>query len=192
MRSAEFDREHVLRAAMEAFLAKGYSKTSMQDLKQATGLHPGSLYCAFTNKRGLLIAALEHYRAERNAAQQALFEQQASAMAGIEAYLDHVITECEHKQITACLLQKALSELAQQDEDVENIIQQMLVEWQESLTAHLQLALDRQEIQSTRNAEQLAQFLVMGIYGLRTFSYTKPQAGVLRQLGTTLLAALQQ
>lgn len=55
MRSAEFDREEVLRSAMEVFISKGYAKTSMQDLKSATGLHPGSIYCAFTNKRGLLL-----------------------------------------------------------------------------------------------------------------------------------------
>ncbi len=41
MRNAEFDREKVLRSAMNAFMAKGYSKTSMQDLTRATGLHPG-------------------------------------------------------------------------------------------------------------------------------------------------------
>ncbi len=57
MRSAEFDREHVLRSAMAAFIAKGYSKTSMQDLKKATGLHPGSIYCAFDNKRGTSVGS---------------------------------------------------------------------------------------------------------------------------------------
>ena len=43
MRNAEFNKETVLRAAMVAFMAKGYAKTSMQDLKAATGLHPGSI-----------------------------------------------------------------------------------------------------------------------------------------------------
>ena len=32
MRSAEFDRDLVLRSAMEAFRARGYAKTTMQDL----------------------------------------------------------------------------------------------------------------------------------------------------------------
>ena len=43
MRSAEYDRDAVLRNAMEAFRAKGYAKTTMQELVAATGLHPGSL-----------------------------------------------------------------------------------------------------------------------------------------------------
>jgi AcrR family transcriptional regulator len=65
MRSAEYDRDAVLRNAMEAFRAKGYAKTTMQELVAATGLHPGSLYAAFGNKRGLLLAAVDHYVAEK-------------------------------------------------------------------------------------------------------------------------------
>lgn len=42
MRSAEFDRDLVLRSAMEAFRARGYAKTTMQDLVAATGLHPAA------------------------------------------------------------------------------------------------------------------------------------------------------
>ena len=60
MRSAEYDRDAVLRNAMEAFRAKGYAKTTMQELVAATGLHPGSLYAAFGNTRGLLRAAGDH------------------------------------------------------------------------------------------------------------------------------------
>lgn len=34
MRSAEFDRDQVLLSAMDVFITKGYSNTSMQDLKK--------------------------------------------------------------------------------------------------------------------------------------------------------------
>ena len=40
MRIAEFDWDEVLRNAMEAFRAKGYAKTTMQELVAATGLPP--------------------------------------------------------------------------------------------------------------------------------------------------------
>lgn len=51
MRTAEFDKEFVLRQAMAMFMLHGYAKTSMQKLTQATHLHPGSLYGAFGNKK---------------------------------------------------------------------------------------------------------------------------------------------
>lgn len=191
MRSAEFDREKVLRSAMDAFISKGYSKTSMQDLKKATGLHPGSIYCAFENKRGLLIAALEHYRAERNNEFLELFDSKPTIIDGLQSYLESVVEECESEQIQDCLLQKALSELSHQDEEVEKIITTMLNEWQGAFTDKIRLAQQNGEITSGRDCEELSQFLVMGIYGLRTFSHTKPEKGVLTRLSLDLLKYIQ-
>ncbi|UXI04174.1 TetR/AcrR family transcriptional regulator [Photobacterium sp. TY1-4] len=191
MRSAEFDREYVLRAAMDAFIAKGYSKTSMKDLKTATGLHPGSIYCAFDNKRGLLLAALEHYREERQVEFTAFFEASPSVMAALARYLDHIVEECEREDIKDCLLQKALSELSQQDDEVEAVISEMLNQWQQGITEKLLLAQQQQEIPADKDCEALAQFLVMGIYGIRTFSHTHPPKGALHRLATQLLNAIR-
>ncbi|MCL9782003.1 TetR/AcrR family transcriptional regulator [Vibrio sp. S4M6] len=191
MRNAEFDREHVLRSAMEAFIAKGYSQTSMQDLKKATGLHPGSIYCAFDNKRGLLLAALEQYRSERSEQFHELFLESTSVLSGIEACLDHVVEECESENIKDCLLQKALSELSQQDEEVEAVISSMLKEWQDAFEAKLTVAQKNQEISSTKNCAELAQYLVMSIYGLRTLSHTKPAPGTLKNLTQMIMCSIK-
>ncbi|MGF1755953.1 TetR/AcrR family transcriptional regulator [Vibrio makurazakiensis] len=191
MRSAEFDRETVLRSAMDAFISKGYSKTSMQDLKKATGLHPGSIYCAFDNKRGLLLAALEQYRSDRSGELLDLFDSKSTVVEGLSAYLESVVEECESEQIQDCLLQRALSELAHQDEEVEQIISAMLNEWQNAFTDKLSLAQQNNEIPSARNCEELSQFLVMGIYGIRTFSHTRPEQGALTRLSKDLLNYIQ-
>ncbi|MCL1035641.1 TetR/AcrR family transcriptional regulator [Shewanella submarina] len=187
MRSAEFDREQVLRAAMDAFICKGYGKTSMQDLKQATGLHPGSIYCAFTNKRGLLLAALDHYKAERGAEFETFFADKASVLEGIEAYLAGVLDECERDEIRDCLLQKALSELSHQDEEVEALIGSMLTDWQAAFTDKLELAQQQGEIPKNKDCQALSRFLVMGIYGMRTYAHTKPEKGALAGLARQLM-----
>ena len=49
MRSAEYDRDAVLRNAMEAFRAKGYAKTTMQELVAATGLHLSLIHIYIAN-----------------------------------------------------------------------------------------------------------------------------------------------
>ena len=192
MRKAEFDQEYVLRSAMDVFIAKGYSKTSMQDLKKATGLHPGSIYNSFTNKRGLLLAALEHYRTERLTEFEALFATSNSVISGLKKYLDHVIDECEREEIKDCLLQKALSELAQQDVEVESVICQMLNQWQTLLTEKFQQAQDSQEIPHHNDAEALAHFFMMSVYGMRTLSHTQPKKGALRQLGQSVFNYITQ
>ncbi|MFY2508928.1 TetR/AcrR family transcriptional regulator [Vibrio pectenicida] len=187
MRSAEFDRETVLRSAMEAFVSKGYSKTSMQDLKAATGLHPGSIYCAFENKRGLLIAALGQYRDDKSREFETLFKEQENVFYGLNRYLDSVVEECEKEAIKDCLLQKSLSELTQQDLEVEQLISSMLQDWHRSIENKISQAQDVGYVNKNKSAGQLTQFVVMGIYGMRTLSHTQPKPGVLKELKQELI-----
>lgn len=191
MRIAEFDREQVLRSAMDEFMSKGFNKTSMQDLKRVTGLHPGSIYCAFENKRGLLIAALEQYTKQRISEFNAIFAAQSTIRAGLEQYMSMVVDECESDEIKDCLLQKALSELSCQDEEVESIIRAVISVWKQGLAEQLQEAQRRGEISASNDCAFLAEYLIMGIYGLRSFAHTKPEKGLLRKMADKLLDSIR-
>jgi TetR/AcrR family transcriptional repressor of nem operon len=187
MRNAEFDREKVLRSAMSAFMLKGYGKTSMQDLTRATGLHPGSIYCAFTNKRGLLLAALEQYKQDRNTEFEDFFSGSEPVLQKLKTYLDMVVKEClscDAKQ--SCLLTKALNEIAEQDEEVQQVISESLIGWQHALAAQLAQAKETGELITDRDCAHLARYLAMGIFGLRTFAHTHPEAAILQQLADQL------
>jgi TetR/AcrR family transcriptional repressor of nem operon len=187
MRIAEFDREKVLRSAMTSFMDKGYGKTSMQDLKQATGLHPGSIYCAFENKRGLLLAALGQYREDRNTEFTGIFSGQRAVLIELKVYLDNIVLECQSCDASrSCLLTKALNEVAEQDEEVRGIITLYLANWQQAITQVLQNAIDQKEITSGRNADLRAHYLMMGIYGLRTFAHTHPEGNTIKLLAEQL------
>jgi len=187
MRVAKFDREKVLRSAMTAFMAKGYSKTSMQDLTKATGLHPGSIYCAFDNKKGLLLAALNQYHQDRSLQFQQFFSHKKGFLIQLKDYLDNIVAECiscDSKQ--SCLLTKALNELAEQDQEIETLICENLNSWQQALTDKFTLAQQTQELSNNRDSQHLARFLMIGIYGLRTYAHTHPQKEVLQQLADQL------
>lgn len=56
-----YQETDVLDGAMRAFWARGFEGTSVADLVAATGINRGSLYAAFTGKRGLFLRALDHY-----------------------------------------------------------------------------------------------------------------------------------
>ncbi|WP_281558865.1 TetR/AcrR family transcriptional regulator [Thalassomonas sp. RHCl1] len=187
MRNAEFDREHVLRAAMHAFMNKGYAKTSMQDLTKATGLHPGSIYCAFDNKRGLLLAALDQYQQDRTTELQGFFSGKGPVLSQLKNYLDSIVGECLLTGVPqACLLTKALSEIASQDEEIQAMITANLSGWQQALTDKFSLAQANGELSSQRDSAHLGRFFVMGIYGLRTFAQTSPEPAILQQLADQL------
>ena len=191
MRNAEFDREYVLSSAMNEFIAKGYNKTSMQDLKRATGLHPGSIYCAFENKRGLLLASLDHYATTKSQAFEQFFDDPKKILSGFERYLHDIIEFSECESGKGCLLQKALSELDQQDEEIEAIICNMLEQWKLSIQSKLELAKENKEIASGTDCELLSDFLVMNIYGLRAFASTRPTEERLGQLVDKIMQSLK-
>lgn len=187
MRSAEFDREHVLRQAMQAFMVKGYSKTSMQDLTKATGLHPGSIYCAFENKRGLMLAAIGQYQADRMTKFQACFPEDGSVIDGLRAYLASVVGECLCGVDKACLLTKSLNELAEQDEEIGRLLCESLGRCQLGLAAQFQRAIDKGEISDAQSSTERAEYFVMGVYGLRTLAQTHPTEATLTRLADKLL-----
>lgn len=188
MRSAEFDREQVLRSAIQLFASKGFANTSMQDLKKATGLHPGSIYCAFENKQGLLLRALEQYNKDRSEEFQHLFQQAESIKAGLKAYLDKTIQDVTSAENhCACLSLKAMSEMSQVNPVVEEVISQNIAAWQAWFVKVLQSAMDNGEIVSSRSAEQRASYLVMGISGIRVFAQSNNNNSTLNELAEQLL-----
>ena len=193
MRNAEFDREEVLRAAMKAFMHKGYAKTSMLDLKKATGLHPGSIYCAFENKRGLLLAALEQYRLDRATEFEQFFANSYLTLDNLKSYLTNVVVECiSCDGAQACLLTKALNEVADQDSEIQQVISDNLSMLQQALAEKFEQAKAEKSISADKDCDHLARYFLMGIYGLRTFAHTHPEAKVLEQLAEQLYHDVSQ
>jgi TetR/AcrR family transcriptional regulator, transcriptional repressor for nem operon len=60
-RPREFDIDEVTRAAGRVFWEQGYNATSIDTLCKSTGLFRASLYSAFGDKHGLLVAAFDQY-----------------------------------------------------------------------------------------------------------------------------------
>lgn len=52
-------RERILKSAVEAFITKGYTTTTMKDIAEEAGIAPGSIYTYFQDKDVLFIAAVD-------------------------------------------------------------------------------------------------------------------------------------
>lgn len=184
MRSAEFDREKVLSGAINAFIAKGYNKTSMQDLKVATGLHPGSIYGAFKSKKGLMLAAIKQYETDKNQTFKTFFAGKTRLTDGILEYLLDTVKDIRSTKPDvqkACLIQKALTELNDNEPEIEAALRQSLSGWQGAFTDIFQQARENGEIDDARTLEQRTQSLVIGIFGLRTYAQIQTDIDVLNQ-----------
>ena len=192
MRNAEFDREKVLRSSMSLFMEKGYSRTSMPDLKKATGLHPGSIYCAFENKRGLLLAAIAQYKADRNVEFSHFFLTDDTILSQLKKYLDHMVSECvSGDPAKGCLFIKTLYESTEEDKEIKAVIAENVSQWQQALADKFKQAQEAKELSLDKNSEHLARFLVMGIYGLRTFAQSNPNKETLQALAEQLFNSIR-
>jgi AcrR family transcriptional regulator len=63
-RTQTWDEADALAAARRVFRQRGYAGASLRELEDATGVHPGSLYRRFGDKRGLFLAALQSYNTQ--------------------------------------------------------------------------------------------------------------------------------
>lgn len=115
-RPREFDMDGVLDKAIAIFSRLGYSATSITDLNRELGLTSGSIYKAFGDKRGLLLAALDRYldrRAQRLDALLAAAKTGRERVAAVlRAYADDSHGEAGR---TGCLVVGSLIEFASAD-----------------------------------------------------------------------------
>lgn len=167
MRTAEFDREQVLEAAMEVFCQKGYVKTTMQDLKEATGLHPGSIYCAFKNKRGMLLAALNQFIQSRWRQSQLCLDSK-DPLDGIQYYLHQLVEKlCMHHP--HCLLSRTVADFSSVDNDIRDALEQPWRELLQRLETLLVKAKEQGSLKSSINPQDAAWLLLISVFGLRGF-----------------------
>lgn len=108
-RPRSFDADAVLDKAVDAFRAKGYEATSVEDLEKATGLRRASLYGAFRDKHALYLAALRRYDATRAAAMVARLDAQPTGREALETLFEIVVGQCAEDP-SGCLIANAAME----------------------------------------------------------------------------------
>lgn len=86
-RPREFDREEVLRKAMNVFWERGYEGTSLSDLTRAMGIASASIYACFGNKESLFREALMLYGTIAGEPPRRALSEKPTARAAIEAML---------------------------------------------------------------------------------------------------------
>ncbi len=188
MRTAEFDKVQVLRSAMHVFMRYGYTQASMPKLTAATGLHPGSIYCAFKNKKGLLLAAINQYQVDRLVQYKVLFADCVSLQQALTRFLTDLVEEClatEAKQV--CLLTKTLHEIGESEPEVQAALQNHLHQFETLITQQFLRHWPEGTALSRPDASNKARLFVVNVYGLRAYAATNPNPEILQQLAQQLI-----
>jgi TetR/AcrR family transcriptional regulator, transcriptional repressor for nem operon len=102
-RSRSYDEDKVLTDVMHAFRREGYAGLSIPQIEAATGLSSGSLYNSFGDKRGIFLAAFDHYLHAVLERRIARFARRADGLAGLRQLFLTLLRE-PHGETSGCLI----------------------------------------------------------------------------------------
>lgn len=163
-----FDEAEVLEKVLDQFWQHGFDGTSFTHLTQATGLHKGSLYQAFGDKKSLFIKALKHYFDFTYKYVMARVPKDAQALEQLRALLNAIIslnTEAG-QQACGCLAVNTMVEMAPEDDDVHALIAAGYAQRVGTLAALLESAQQAGQVKAHPPAPELAEMLCSLVVGL--------------------------
>lgn len=191
-RPPEYDRAAVVEQATSVFWERGYGKTSIGDLVDATGLQPGSLYAAFGNKKGLFLEVIEQYNQQFIARVRELREQRGSAIDKIAGLLQQIVEEqASGHDRRGCLTVNAMLEMSQHDSEIG---EHLCGYTRYMTTAFETLISDAQaegQVSADSDTAALAEFLMNNIWGLRVMCRSRPSRTSLQAVADGVMAALR-
>jgi len=187
----QFDVDDTLRKAMEAFWAKGYEATSMQDLVHAMEINPGSIYSTYGNKRALFIQALGRYRRVFRGWFKA-YADENSPRGAILAVFERITNDAlEKPNYHGCLLVNTALELAPHDKEIGHLVAEGLKETENFFCKMIQDGQAVDEIRKNVDPLKTAYVLVGLLMGLRVLSRGRPERRVLKAITEEAQRVLQ-
>ena len=192
-RPREFNTDAALERAMQAFWAKGYKATSLDELCVATGLSRSSLYAAFGGKRALLHRSLDRYQEQGVVRITATLARPGSARAAIAAFVNDLVERIvEGPGRRGCFIGNCAAELARGDRATAARVRRALERIEGLFRDALVRGQARGEISASADAGALARYLVASIQGLRLVGKANPDRASLRGIAAVMLRCLDR
>jgi len=125
-RPRKLEPEAILEIAIGVFWDKGYEATSIADILKATGLHKGSLYQTFGDKKSLFIACLTCYQEQMLNKISQTVNAAENPIKGLKLAMHEMITEsctqgeCSNK---GCMAVNTLVETAPHDIEIRQVLE---------------------------------------------------------------------
>ena len=179
----QFDTDVVLDKAMQAFWARGYEATSVQDLVDCMGIKRGSLYATFGDKRALFMQALRRYdKLYRKDWIEGLVETGTPKQAILAAFDGAVDAVLKTGSRDGCLLVNTALELSPHDEEIAEIVAAGLTEMETFFREMILKGQAADDIPPRIDATHTARSLLGLLIGLRVLSRSRPDEALLRSI----------
>jgi TetR/AcrR family transcriptional repressor of nem operon len=185
------NRDAALEAGLHQFWRNGFHATSMKDLEQATGMHPGSLYAAFDSKLGFFTAALNRYADAAASAIRAAVEAGDTPMRGLAAYVSGFADSGE-APAPACMLVKTLLEAREADHPLRDGAERGLAAIEGAIRDALAAAEAANQLRDDIVVETAAQRIQLNLIGLRSFACRPGDRARVRVLAASIADEIVQ
>jgi TetR/AcrR family transcriptional repressor of nem operon len=191
-RPRQFDPEEVLDRSMREFWERGYHVTSVDDLVEATGVRPGSLYNAFPGgKRSLFLEALNRYSKLVVPEKLGALESTSAGLGELRAYFDGLVEDLTTPEgRMGCLMVNSTMELAAEDSEVGEVVRKHMSRLERNAERALRNAKRRGEIPEQIDPRAKAAQLMATGMGLMVVGKTDPGREVLETVVEAAFADL--
>lgn len=187
----QFDIDQALGRAMDAFWARGYEATSMQDLVDCMGINRGSLYATFGDKRSLFIRALQRYAARQDQTRAERLAGPDSPRAAILATFNAAIEAAlDAGSRDGCLLVNTALELSPHDPEISDIVGRSFAEMESFFARMIEAGQAGGEVSADVDADDTARALLSLFIGLRVLSRSRPEPVLLNSIAGQAAALL--
>ena len=185
-----FNRDEALEKAMQAFWAKGYEATSIQDLVDCMGINRGSLYDTFGDKHRLFLEALDQYGTGALLRTDVL--RQPGDPREILAKFIYVFMQ---KQVMdpkrrGCFMTNAAVELCSRDDECAERVRVFFEDMEDALGELIARGQAEGVIKTKRDPASLAGFFVGVMQGMRVVGKVNPDEKVLGPMVDVALTVL--
>lgn len=188
----QFNIDETLTRAMQAFWARGYEATSMQDLVDVTGVNRASLYATYGDKRALFLSAFRKYDEEvRQRTLNELSQNMAPADA-IRAIFDKFIGQtCLPDGNWGCFMVNTTLELAAHDPEIARIVNRAQDGIEAFFLAVIRKGQDCGDFDPRGDAPGLARQALAAFLGFLVMIRSRPDAAYLHAVRDGVLASLR-
>lgn len=167
-RSAPYDRDVALDAALSVFWEKGFHATSLKDLEAALVMKPGSIYAAFSSKEKLYLLALERYFERSRAGFRNQIAQAPSPLAALADHFRSFARLAPNDETRrACMLTKTMVDTHTTDPAIAAATQHYLSAMQDEFAAAFAAAQKAGELADNTDPNRLARRFQANITALR-------------------------
>jgi TetR/AcrR family transcriptional repressor of nem operon len=176
----QFDMDEVLDRAMQAFWARGYQATSLQDLVKCTGINRGSLYSTYTDKRALFIAALRRYDTKYRRELLTRLETEHEPREAIhQLFLAFTSQISEEGGNRGCFLTNTALELAAHDPEVGRLVATSQQEIEAFFARMIKQGKAQGQIPANVKSAETAPGLLASLIGLIVLTRSRPDRALL-------------